>query len=69
MDSPECLWSSSEFTVDPRQIIQSLPVFLEERYGVEFVFSTAVTAIDHPGCIPEMASGMRKQCWLQRRRF
>jgi FAD dependent oxidoreductase TIGR03364 len=42
------LWSSSEFTVDPRQIIQSLPGFLEERYNVQFVFGTAVIAIDHP---------------------
>jgi FAD dependent oxidoreductase TIGR03364 len=42
------LWSSSEFTVDPRQIIRSLPGFLEERYNVQFVFGTAVIAIDHP---------------------
>jgi FAD dependent oxidoreductase TIGR03364 len=42
------LWSSTEFTVDPRQIIQSLPGFLEERYNVQFIFGTAVIAIDHP---------------------
>jgi D-hydroxyproline dehydrogenase subunit beta len=34
--------------VDPRQIIQSLPCFLEERYNVQFVFGTAVIAIDLP---------------------
>jgi FAD dependent oxidoreductase TIGR03364 len=42
------LWSNTEFTVDPRQIIQLLPVFLEEQYKVQFVFGTAVTAIEHP---------------------
>ncbi len=42
------LWSSTEFTVDPRQIIQSLPAFLAEQYNVQFVFGTAVTAIKHP---------------------
>ena len=46
------LWSSSEFTVDPRQLIQSLPGFLEERYNVQFLFSTAVIAITTPGCSP-----------------
>jgi FAD dependent oxidoreductase TIGR03364 len=42
------LWSSTEFTVDPRQILQLLPVFLAEQYKVQFVFGTAVTAIEHP---------------------
>lgn len=42
------LWSSTEFTVDPRQIIQHLPVFLEQTFGVRFFFSTLVTGIDSP---------------------
>ncbi len=42
------LWSSTELTVDPRQVIQSLPTFLAERYNVQFVFGTAVTAIEPP---------------------
>jgi FAD dependent oxidoreductase TIGR03364 len=42
------LWSSTEFTVDPRQILHLLPVFLAEQYKVQFVFGTAVTAIEHP---------------------
>jgi FAD dependent oxidoreductase TIGR03364 len=42
------LWSNTEFTVDPRQIIQSLPRFLEERYKVRFFFGTTVTAIEPP---------------------
>ncbi len=42
------LWSDTEFTVDPRQIIASLPLFLEERYGVRFVFGTLVREITLP---------------------
>jgi FAD dependent oxidoreductase TIGR03364 len=42
------LWSDTEFTVDPRQIIQSLPGFLAERYNVQFFFGIAVTAIEPP---------------------
>jgi D-hydroxyproline dehydrogenase subunit beta len=36
------LWSPTELTVDPRQIITSLPKFLSERYSVQFFFNTAV---------------------------
>jgi FAD dependent oxidoreductase TIGR03364 len=42
------LWSDTELTVDPRQIIQSLPAFLSEKYDVKFLFGTAVTAIEAP---------------------
>jgi FAD dependent oxidoreductase TIGR03364 len=42
------LWSDTEFTVDPRRILQSLPAFLEEQYKVQFQFATAVTAIELP---------------------
>jgi FAD dependent oxidoreductase TIGR03364 len=42
------LWSSTELTVDPRQVIQSLPAFLEERYGVQFFFGTLVKSVDFP---------------------
>jgi glycine/D-amino acid oxidase-like deaminating enzyme len=48
MDSRVALWSSTELTIDPRQVIQSLPGFLEDQYNVKFVFGTAVTAIEHP---------------------
>jgi FAD dependent oxidoreductase TIGR03364 len=34
--------------VDPRQVIQELPRFLEERFGVRFSFSTLVTGIVLP---------------------
>ena len=42
------LWSSTELTIDPRQVIQSLPGFLAEQYKVQFVFGTAVTAVEPP---------------------
>jgi FAD dependent oxidoreductase TIGR03364 len=42
------LWSDTEFTVDPRQILHSLPSFLADRYKVQFFFGTAVTAIEPP---------------------
>lgn len=42
------LWSDTELTVDPRQIIASLPLFLEERYRVRFAFGTLVHGIALP---------------------
>ena len=39
------LWSPTELTVDPRQVIRTLPQFLSERYGVQFHFSSAVRHI------------------------
>lgn len=40
------LWSPTEMTVDPRQIVGSLPKFLAERYGVQFSFNTAVQRVE-----------------------
>jgi D-hydroxyproline dehydrogenase subunit beta len=40
------LWSPTELTVDPRQVVSSLPKFLAERYGVHFSFNTAVHRVD-----------------------
>lgn len=42
------LWSSTEFTVDPRLILATLPGYLEERYGTRFVFGTLVKGIALP---------------------
>ena len=40
------LWSPTEMTVDPRQIVGSLPKFLAEQYGVRFFFNTAVQKVE-----------------------
>ena len=40
------LWSPTELTVDPREVVRRLPKFLEERYGVRFFFDTAVHGVE-----------------------
>jgi FAD dependent oxidoreductase TIGR03364 len=39
------LWSPTEMTVDPRQVIARIPAFLSERYGVSFHFNSAVVEV------------------------
>jgi FAD dependent oxidoreductase TIGR03364 len=39
------LWSATEITVDPREVLRSLPEFLHGRYGVEFVWGCPAYAI------------------------
>jgi len=40
------IWSPAEITVDPRVSLAQIPLFLAERFGVQFRWSTAVTSID-----------------------
>lgn len=42
------LHSPSECVVDPRQAMGILPQFLQERYGVQFHFRSAVTHVEMP---------------------
>jgi FAD dependent oxidoreductase TIGR03364 len=42
------LWSPTEFTVDPRQVIAAMPAYLESRYGVILRFGQAVRRVDLP---------------------
>jgi FAD dependent oxidoreductase TIGR03364 len=42
------IWSPTELTVDPRQILARLPAFLSEKYGVQFRFGAAVRSIELP---------------------
>jgi FAD dependent oxidoreductase TIGR03364 len=40
------LWSPTELTVDPREVLRVLRQFLSERYGVEMHFNTAVRRVE-----------------------
>ncbi len=40
------LWSPSETCVDPREVIASLPAWLSDQFGVQFVFSCSVFGFD-----------------------
>jgi FAD dependent oxidoreductase TIGR03364 len=42
------LWSPHEMIVDPREAIAAIPGWLESKFGVEFVWGTAVTSIQYP---------------------
>ena len=40
--------SSTELTVDPREAIRALPIWLAQKFGVEFLFDCPVHGIDYP---------------------
>ena len=40
------LWSATEATVDPRQVLRTLPKYLTERFGVHFMWGCPVFSID-----------------------
>ncbi|MBA3948036.1 MAG: TIGR03364 family FAD-dependent oxidoreductase [Herpetosiphonaceae bacterium] len=42
------LWSSTELNVDPRQALRVIPQMLQQEYGVELRFGTAVNVITMP---------------------
>ncbi|MGB6689220.1 MAG: TIGR03364 family FAD-dependent oxidoreductase [Terracidiphilus sp.] len=42
------LWSETEITVDPREVLRRFPGFLSERYGVRFQWGCAVLEVRHP---------------------
>ena len=50
------LYSADELIVDPRQAIANIPLWLTEKYGVEFVFGKAATYI----CYPSVYTGSEK---------
>jgi FAD dependent oxidoreductase TIGR03364 len=39
------LYSSDEMIIDPREAIEMLPVYLEEKYGVDFYFGKCVSYV------------------------
>jgi len=42
------IWSDTELTLDPRQVIAAVPRYLTEKFGVQFRFGTAVQSIQLP---------------------
>jgi D-hydroxyproline dehydrogenase subunit beta len=42
------LWSSLEFTIDPRSILAKLPIFLAEQLGVQFRYGCPVRSVALP---------------------
>lgn len=42
------LWSPTEVTVDPRQVVAALPDWLTRTYGVTFAFGTPVLSYEQP---------------------
>ena len=42
------LFSAHELTVDPREAIRTIPVWMEQNYGITLRFGTPVTAINPP---------------------
>jgi FAD dependent oxidoreductase TIGR03364 len=42
------LFSADEMIIESRVAMEKLPVYLKERYGVQFLFGTAVTAVAYP---------------------
>src|SRR5215471_17496442 len=42
------LYSPQEVIVDPREAIKKIPLYLQEKYGVEFLWGRAVTEINYP---------------------
>jgi FAD dependent oxidoreductase TIGR03364 len=49
------LWSSTEFTVDPRQFLREFPEFLTKQFGVTFYFNSPVQRVEpHKLKTPEL---------------
>lgn len=42
------LYSSDEMIIESRVAIEKLPVYLHQKYGVQFHFNTAITYVSHP---------------------
>ncbi|MBE9462384.1 TIGR03364 family FAD-dependent oxidoreductase [Dyadobacter subterraneus] len=42
------LFCEDEMIVDPRQAIAGIPAYLTEKYGVNFIWDTAIAEVDYP---------------------
>jgi len=55
------LFSRDEVCVDPREVIDRLPGWLSQHYGVEFQFGCTITSV----ALPRLSSG-RREWWTKR---
>ncbi|OYZ43397.1 MAG: oxidoreductase, partial [Sphingobacteriales bacterium 24-40-4] len=44
------LYSTDEVIIDPREGIRNLPLYLEQKFGVEFIWGTAISKVQ-PGSV------------------
>jgi len=58
------LWSETEMTVDPREVVRRLPEFLSQQYGVEFHWSCPVIEIHHPRVDTAQGSWQAEQVFV-----
>lgn len=58
------LHSKEELIVDPRQAIARIPVWLSEKFGVEFLWGKAVTAIHYPAVMAATESWQADEIYL-----
>lgn len=42
------LYSTNEMIIDPREAIEKIPLWLNEKYGVHFIWGKAVTDVSYP---------------------
>jgi FAD dependent oxidoreductase TIGR03364 len=54
------LWSATEITIDPREVLRRLPEFLHERYDVRFEWSCPVLSVDG-GCVQTAKGTLRAE--------
>ncbi|HEX2848096.1 MAG TPA: TIGR03364 family FAD-dependent oxidoreductase [Chitinophagaceae bacterium] len=58
------LYSKEELIVDPRQAMERIPLWLAEKFGVEFLWGKAVTAINYPSVVAGAASWQADEIYL-----
>ncbi|MGN6294506.1 MAG: TIGR03364 family FAD-dependent oxidoreductase [Chitinophagaceae bacterium] len=58
------LYSKEELIVDPRQAMERIPLWLAEKFGVEFLWGKAVTALNYPSAVAGAESWQADEIYL-----